>query len=295
MPKWLLFSVLTLVFWGFWPVLPKALTRELSGYHIQTLSTAGLLPILAFMLLSWRRQWRAFQLRGVVIAFVAGLFGALGNVAYYEALSSSQQASTVITLGALYPVVTVVLAMALLRERPHFLQLAGIVLALGAIYVFNPLGEGTDLQSVSVYAFLPIGFYGVAGLLQKVSTRTLSSELACFWFLAAFVPVAAWCIVRDDSLSWSHSAKDWAILGGVGLTYALGNWTLLAAFAAGGKASVVTPLTGLYYVVALPILVGVFGEKIGTREWWGIGLSVAAVVGLSFERASPGNPPAPQQ
>lgn len=285
MPKWMLLSFLTLVFWGLWAALPRGLSVELSAFHQQTLSTVGLLPILVFMAFSWRRHWRGLRWQGVVISFVAGLFGAGGNVAYYEALNASTAASAVVTLTALYPVVTVILAALLLRERPNLPQLVGIILALAAIYVFNPLGSQADLSTVSSYAFLPIGFYGIAGLLQKFSTRTLSGEQACFWFLAAFVPVAVWCILRDSTLSWGHAPRDWMVLVGVGLTYGLGNWTLLAAFARGGKATVVTPLTGLYYVMALPILVLAFGETIGQREWWGIGLSVAAVVGMAMERA----------
>jgi drug/metabolite transporter (DMT)-like permease len=63
----------------------------------------------------------------------------------------------------------------------------------------------------------------------------------------------------------------------------LGNLSLLAAFRSGGKASIVTPLSGLYPVVTIPLAIILFQESVGLREWAGIALALVAGVALSLE------------
>jgi hypothetical protein len=53
-----------------------------------------------------------------------------------------------------------------------------------------------------IYARVPIGLWGVAGLGMKVATDDVSAELATFWFLAAFIPLAA-VLVATAPMSWS--------------------------------------------------------------------------------------------
>ena len=73
----------------------------------------------------------------------------------------------------------------------------------------------------------------------------------------------------------------------LGLTFALGNYALLAAFANNGKASVITPLAGLYPLVSIPIAILLLGERIGWRESVGITFALAAAVALSRESRPP--------
>jgi len=70
----------------------------------------------------------------------------------------------------------------------------------------------------------------------------------------------------------------------VGFTLGFGNLAILAAFARGGKASIITPLTGLYPVVSVPIAVCFLKETVGAREAIGIALALLSVVALSHEK-----------
>jgi drug/metabolite transporter (DMT)-like permease len=72
----------------------------------------------------------------------------------------------------------------------------------------------------------------------------------------------------------------------VGFTLALGNLTILLACAAGGKASVVAPLSGLYPIVSIPIAIFWLGDKVAGRQWLGIALALVAVVLLSYQSDS---------
>src|SRR4029434_8564734 len=103
--------------------------------------------------------------------------GSLGNVAYYAALASGAKAAAATPLTALYPVVTIGLALAVLCERLYSVQAAGAVLSLAALWLFN---VGTDASWLSPWialSLLPIGLWGVAALLQKVAAGWASSEL----------------------------------------------------------------------------------------------------------------------
>jgi drug/metabolite transporter (DMT)-like permease len=132
----------------------------------------------------------------------------------------------------------------------------------------------------------------VAALLSKLATRDVSAERGTFWFLFAFVPLAAvilgWDLARGGGPSgWAPAAADWPVLAAIGATYGVGNLTLLAAYRGGGKASIVTPLCALYPVVTIPLAVGLFRERVGPWEAVGIGLALASAVALSAERAGP--------
>jgi len=136
---------------------------------------------------------------------------------------------------------------------------------------------------------VPIGLWGVAGLLQKMSTNEVSGELSALVFLSAFVPIGIYLIWQHPLNGASLTLRTWVLVTLVGLCFALGNFALLEAFARNGKASVIAPLAGLYPVVSVPIAVLVLGEKVGLREMSGITLALLAVAALSLES----RPPAP--
>ena len=171
MPAWLILTFVALLSWGAWAVLSKvagdALTPELS----QALSTLGTLPLLVPLALSKRAPLRGVSRRGLLLALIGGVVTCLGNVAYYAALARGEKVATVVSLTALYPLVTVLLAVLVLRERLNRVQLLGLGLSLAAIWLFNIQSGGGVLSPTIVLAVLPIGLWGVSGFLQKVATN----------------------------------------------------------------------------------------------------------------------------
>jgi drug/metabolite transporter (DMT)-like permease len=125
--------------------------------------------------------------------------------------------------------------------------------------------------------------WGSAALVQKLATDDISAELGTFWFLAAFVPLGA-LLLGAEGVPSTISSRDWWLVGLLGASYGLGNLALLAAYRHGGKASIVTPVTGLYPVVAIPLAVLWFGEHVNAYQLAGIVLALVSVVALSFER-----------
>jgi drug/metabolite transporter (DMT)-like permease len=285
-PRWLAWSLVALLSWGVWALLSKVIGGGLSAAHTQALSTIGLLPVMLALGLSRRLTGRGNRLRGALVAVVAGTLSCAGNVAYYQALNLGGKAALIVPLTALYPVVTVILAMLLLKEKLNSVQTLGVLLSLAAIYLFNieeKAEEAGILSTWLAYALIPIALWGITGLLQKLSTNDISGELSTLWFLAAFFPVSL-LILLESPLPDRIAANTWFLVTGLGFFFALGNFALLAAFASGGKASVITPISALYPLASVPLAIFLLGEKIGAREKAGIALALVAGVFLSYER-----------
>jgi uncharacterized membrane protein len=287
MPRWLIAAILAVLSWGVWAILSRFIGEAITAAQSQALSTLGLLPVMIVLAGSRRLTATGHRRRGLLTAFAAGICGCAGNIAYYQALNMGEKASTVIPLTALYPLVTIALAVVLLRERINRVQLIGIVFSLTAIYLFNITSVQGVFSRWILFALLPILFWGLAGLLQKISTNHISGELSTLWFHAAFLPVALVILIMQP-LQAQPTPRIWMLVTTLGLFFSLGNLAILAAFASGGKASIVAPLTALYPAVSIPLAIVFFSEKIGLREAAAIFIALLSVVALAWERPPKG-------
>jgi drug/metabolite transporter (DMT)-like permease len=207
-------------------------------------------------------------------------------LAYYDILQRGGKAATVIPLTALYPMVTVLLAVLFLRERLNRIQLGGVFLALSATYLFNVTSEKGLWNSALAIGLLPLVLWGISGFLQKLSTNHLSGPRCALAYFVAFIPVALGIVWREPVDPGRISARLWILVIALGLFLAIGNFALVMAFAR-GKAAIIAPLTAMYPVVSVPIAILGFDEKVGPRELFGIGLALLASAALAWE------PPAP--
>lgn len=283
MPRWFIFTVVAVLCWGLWAVIFKLIGESVTAAQSQALSTLGLIPVMLALGCSKKLTATGNRRRGAMNAFLAGALTCAGNVAYYHALSVGGKASTVVPLTALYPLVTIVLAVALLRERLNAIQLGGIVLSLVAIYLFNVASVEGAMNRWLIFTLVPIGLWGVSGLLQKISTNDISGELSALWFLAAFVPVSVLLLFLQP-LTGVIAMKTWLLVAALGLFFSLGNFAILLAFASAGKASIIAPLASLYPLVSVPIAIAFLGEKIGPRETIGIVVALLSVMALAWEK-----------
>ena len=280
---WLVFTLLTMLLWGGWGVISKPVSDRLSPWQVQSASALGLLPVIGLLVFSRNLRSGSSPRRGFWLAFAAGVVATLGNVAYYQSLAAGGKAAAVTPLTALYPVVTVALAIAILRERLNLVQLIGVLVSLAAIYVFNVESNSSWLTSWLALALIPIVLWGTSALLQKCAALVASSELATLGFLLGALPVSALTPIWA-SMRWRFPLTIWGLVLSIGLFFALGNLTLIYAYGSGGKASVVTPLAGLYAVVTIPLAIVLLGEHLTRREGLAITLALIAAVALSYEK-----------
>lgn len=73
---------------------------------------------------------------GVSLAFLSGLITAIGSVSFYF-LITRKEASAVVPLTALYPALTVVLAIIFLHESITVAKIFGVIFSLIAIYLLS--------------------------------------------------------------------------------------------------------------------------------------------------------------
>jgi drug/metabolite transporter (DMT)-like permease len=104
--------------------------------HASTALCAVLIELAASRRLSRRRLPRPMQFLGLA---VVGLAGVAGDLAYASA-SQHGALSVVSAISSLYPVTTIALGIAVQRQRPNRIQVAGIILALAGAAV---LGSAT--------------------------------------------------------------------------------------------------------------------------------------------------------
>jgi transporter family protein len=283
MTRWLAWTLLTVISWGIWAVLPQLIGSDLkSPAHVQAASTLGIIPVI-IMLWMWEDTSASGRRpRGVLLALGSGIVSCLANIAYFEALSRGAEAAAVIPVTALYPAVTVMLAIPILKERLSRTQFVGIGLSLAAIYMFNVVDEAGIVSPWLNIAFIAIFLWGICGLLQKMSTDHISARSSAIWFLFSFFPIGAFILLREP-FPPGVSPQSWLVAAAVGFTLALGNFTILMAFASGGKASIIAPMAGLYPLISIPIAVLAFGDELGWRQAAGIACATLAVIMLSYQ------------
>ena len=140
-PEWLVWSLATIGLWGTWGLVSKIASAGVDAYANQLLYTAGLAPLLIFV--AWTVHKRSAQENregrstGVFWAFLTGILGGVGNIAFFQALVKGGKASVVAPVTALFPMVTVLLALVFLRERLGRTQWIGLALAFVAIYLLS--------------------------------------------------------------------------------------------------------------------------------------------------------------
>jgi bacterial/archaeal transporter family protein len=137
MPSWLAFSLLTILFWGAWGAVSKVASDGVDANTNQIFFTIGLLPLMLFVWRSPRLKQGTQRKTGMAWAFLTGILGGTGNIAFFQALVVGGKASVVVPATALFPLVTVILAMTCLRERVSSRQVIGLGLALVAIYLLS--------------------------------------------------------------------------------------------------------------------------------------------------------------
>jgi drug/metabolite transporter (DMT)-like permease len=297
LPRWLVAALVSVVLWGLWALLFASASTSMPPLQVQVVSTVGLLPVLLALLFA-RGVWKGNRhMRGIVSGILTGFCGTLGNVAFSAALQAGGEASVITPVTALYPLVTLVLAVVLLRERVNAVQMLGIVLAVMAIGLFGSAG-GTEATSWLTAATAPwlasalvaLALYGIAGITEKLSTIDISDELSTICFGIAALVVAGG-ILATQAFEEMPASGVWAQALGSGVVFGFALWIGFAAYR-GGKASIVTALLALYPVVTVVLAVSILGESIDLAKGVAIGLALLAGLALSYEKPTAASPSA---
>jgi bacterial/archaeal transporter family protein len=111
-------------------------SRDLSAAVMQYLYAWGTVPV-GVALLASRRFKMEKSSKGIFYGVANGLLSSLGNLALLAAYRSGGNTAVITTATSLYPMITVVLAIAVLRERLTRMQVMGLAFATAAMVIFS--------------------------------------------------------------------------------------------------------------------------------------------------------------
>jgi uncharacterized membrane protein len=135
LPKWLLYAILALLWWGVFGFLGKVGSDRITPSQMQFFFTIGMLPV-AFACACRLKFKIASNKRGVSYSLLMGILAALGSLAFFAALKVGR-ASLIAPATSLYPALTVALAVLFLRERLNKVQILGLFAALASIAILS--------------------------------------------------------------------------------------------------------------------------------------------------------------
>ena len=254
--RWLLYAVVTTLFWGIWGALielpEKAGFPATLGYSVWALT---MIPpaLVALRTIDWKLDR---DRRSVVLGCAAGFLGAGGQLVLFQALREGP-AYIVFPLISLSPVVTILLSTWLLGERTHVRGWTGIGLALLAVPLlsYTPPGDAT----VAGYGWLALSLlvflaWGVQAYVIKLGNETMQAESIFFYMTATgllLIPFAVWMTDFSQEINWGWNGPYLAAL--IQVLNAIGALCLVYAFRY-GKAIIVSPLTNAVAPVITVVL-----------------------------------------
>lgn len=133
MKEWILPSFGAFVLWGLWSFIPKITIRYISPKSAIVYEVVGGICIATLVLYSLNFR-PDMQPKGVALAITTGLLGFLGALCFLFAVSEGP-VSLIVSVTALYPVISILLAMFILKEPITVKQGMGIIFALTAIWL----------------------------------------------------------------------------------------------------------------------------------------------------------------
>ena len=133
MPRWLAFSLLTILVWGAWGAVSKVASEGVDANTNQVFFTFGLLPLIALV---WRSPRNAAGGAGRRVGHQLGFLDwnsrRHGKYRFLSrAMVMGGKASIVSPVTALFPLVTVILAVTFLQERVGTTQKIGLSAGAG--------------------------------------------------------------------------------------------------------------------------------------------------------------------
>ena len=214
---------------------------------------------------------------------LAGLCGMVGLVLFYQALATGTMSVVAPVTAVVSAVVPVTFGLAI-GERPGWLALAGIVVAVPAIVLLGWGGGGgpgehrrVDRGALALSVGAGVGF----GLFFVTLSRA-SSDAGLWPVLAArCASVASLMLLVSVRRSWTTVRPAATPLdAGAGILDTTANALYLLAVQR-GLLSEVAVLSSLYPASTIVLARSVLHERLARLQWWGLALAGLAVVAIA--------------
>lgn len=134
--RWFWYSLICVLCWGGWALLSKLGSEEIPPNTMQFLFTLGTVPVGLALLIARRGQLEKSRL-GITYGVLNGVLSGIGGLALFAAYHTHGNTTLITATTALYPMITVLLAITVLREHFRPIQALGLVFAAVAIVIFS--------------------------------------------------------------------------------------------------------------------------------------------------------------
>lgn len=257
---WLFYAILTTLTWGIWGALIEIPQRAgfpaTLGYSVWALTMVPC-AIIALILIKFRLER---DVKSIVLGMTIGLTGAGGQIFLFEALKQGP-AYIIFPIVSLYPVVTILLSLVLLKERTGKSGWTGIVLALIAIFLLSYMK--TEQLEISGWLWFGLSLlvflmWGIQAVVMKIANHSMKAE-SIFTYMTIsgilLVPFALEMTNFNQPINWGF--KGLYLAGLIHILNAFGALTLVYAMRY-GKAIIVAPMTSLSPMITIVLSLAIY-------------------------------------
>jgi len=284
-PGWLGYALATTLLWGVWGAFAGLPSQH--GFPETLIYVVWALTMVPPALLVLARAgWKVRRDgRAVAYGLAIGLLGAGGQMVLFYAVKAGPT-YLIFPLISLSPVLTIALSFLFLRERTGMMGMAGIVLAICALPLFDYTPGGAP-QQYGLWFLLALGVlvaWGLQAYFIKLANASMDAESIFFYMTASallFIPVAL--AMTDFSQPINYGPSGPLLAAATQVLNAVGWLTLVYAFRH-GKALMVSPLVNAGAPLLTTVISMVLAATLPTGyRLAGIVLSLAAGLFLALQ------------
>ncbi len=284
--SWLGFVIIHVLFMGVWGALIELPEKNgfpaTLGYVVWALT---MIPaaIVALVYNGWKIKT---DKRSIFFGCLTGVLGAVGQLVLFYTLQVAP-AYLVFPLLSLTPVVTILLAVTLLKEKSGPMGWLGIAVAVIAIFMlsYQPPGDKTVTgYTWMLLTAIPLVAWGVQGYVMRFANDSMRAESIFFYMMISsvlLIPVALLMTDFSKPITWGFKGP--GLAGAIQVLNAIGALCLVYAFRY-GKAIIIAPMTtALAPVLTVGISLAIYALVPHPVITGGIALAIVSALLMVFE------------
>lgn len=241
--SWIFYAALLVLFWGVWGAFSSA-PITLYGYPDEMIYVIWAIVMIIPAVFALRGKKFDRRPKAAMYGLLIGLTGAGGQLLLFNALSTGP-AYLIFPIISISPAITVLMAVAFLRERLRKVAIAGLVAALAAIVLFSVSSGTGDAGSgpwLIIAIFVSVAWGVQAFFMRKAATIGVNDATTFAWMAISGLILTPFAIVAMGGIPFDVPWQAPALTAATQLLNAVGALFLVMALSR-GKASIVAPTT----------------------------------------------------